>query len=338
MADVTSRNESPQPDPRRQALERWLAAVRPDVAGPLEPASGDASFRRYFRVPVTDGSVIAMDAPPGQEETHPFVDIAGRLAAAGLTVPAILAHDPDAGFLLLGDLGRTGYMERLDTADARALMDAAVAALVRMQATVDSAGLPAYDAARLAAELDLFPEWYVRRQLGVDPGPAWWRDWSDACARLVERALAQPRVFVHRDYMPRNLMVTAAPPGILDFQDAVAGPITYDLASLLRDAFVSWPAADEARWIEAYLAGARAAGLPVPADAAAFRADLDAMAAQRHLKVLGIFARLCHRDGKPRYIADAPRFHAYLERETADDPGLAPLRAALAALPRAAPA
>ena len=325
-------------DTRRQALEAWLRTVRADVSGPLEPASSDASFRRYFRVPVTGGSLVAMDAPPDREDTDPFVDVARRLAAAGLRVPAILARDRDRGFLLMTDLGRILYIDRLAEAPAGPLMDAAITALVRMQAGIDPAGLPVYDAARLGAELDLFPTWYVRRHLGVEPGAGWWRDWHAARAALIARALGQARVFVHRDYMPRNLMVTGEGPGILDFQDAVAGPITYDLASLLRDAFLSWPAADEERWIAAYRERAREAGLPVAADAAAFRRDLDAMAAQRHLKVLGIFARLCHRDGKPRYIADAPRFHAYLAREIGEDPALQPLRAALAALPHGAPA
>jgi aminoglycoside/choline kinase family phosphotransferase len=210
-------------------------------------------------------------------------------------------------------------------------MDRAVTALVRMQSETSAAGLPAYDADRLGAELDLFPRWYVRQHLGIEPESAWWRDWEVAREALIARALAQPRVFVHRDYMPRNLMVIDPSPGVIDFQDAVLGPITYDLASLLRDAFLSWPEADERRWIGAYEEAARAAGLPVQ-DPERLRADLDTMAAQRHLKVLGIFARLCHRDGKPGYVEDAPRFLAYLARETGD-PELAPLRRVLAALP-----
>lgn len=321
-------------DTRRQALEEWLAEVAPAMTGPLEIASADASFRRYFRLRVAGGSLIAMDAPPAHEDVRPFVDVAQRLAAAGLHVPRIRAHDPDNGFVLMSDLGVTAYLERMDAAGAHALMDQAVAALVRMQAMAPTEGLPAYDEKRLGAELDLFPQWYVRRHLGIEPAATWWDDWEAARATLIARALAQPHVFVHRDYMPRNLMVSDPSPGVIDFQDAVVGPLTYDLASLLRDAFVSWPEADEQRWIETYHETASAGGLPVP-EPARLRADLDAMAAQRHLKVLGIFARLCHRDGKPGYIEDAPRFHAYLARETGD-PGLAPLRRVLRALPESA--
>lgn len=318
---------------RQQALTQWITGLRADVAGPLTPASVDASFRRYFRVPVADGSLVAMDAPPAHEDVRPFVDVARRLATAGIHVPQILAVDVARGFLLMTDLGTTGYMDRLGGDDPGPLYDDAIAALVRMQARVPVDGLPEYDAARLGAELDLFPEWYVRRHLGLEPPAPWWRAWQAARETLIGSALAQPRVFVHRDYMPRNLMVTAPNPGVLDFQDAVAGPLSYDPVSLVRDAFVSWPPAVEERLLEHYRAAAADAGLPVPDDAAAFRRDVDRMGAQRHLKVLGIFARLWYRDGKARYIADAPRFRGYLERASGRDPGLTALRELLDALP-----
>lgn len=318
---------------RRAVLQRWITGLRADVAGPLAPASVDASFRRYFRVPVTDGSLVAMDAPPAHEDVGPFVDVARRLTAAGIHVPEILAVDAERGFVLMTDLGTTGYMDRLGGDDPGPLYDDAIAALVRMQARASVAGLPAYDAGRLGAELDLFPEWYVRRHLGLEPPASWWRAWEAARETLIESALAQPRVFVHRDYMPRNLMVSAPNPGVLDFQDAVVGPLTYDPVSLVRDAFVSWAPAVEERLLERYRALAAAAGLPVPDDGAAFRRAADRMGAQRHLKVLGIFARLHHRDGKAHYIADAPRFRRYLERESGADEDLAPLREVLAALP-----
>jgi len=321
-------------DPQRLArLEAWIAAVRDDVAGRCTPASADASFRRYFRVPTRAGPLIAMDAPPEREDSRPFLDVGARLAAAGLHVPRILASDLKQGFVLMTDLGNRGYLEALRTGDADTLYSDAIDALVTMQARSDANGLPAYDEGLLQAELDLFPAWYVRRHLGIEPGAAWWEAWTEVCRRLVAEALGQPRVFVHRDYMPRNLMVCTPNPGILDFQDAVLGPMTYDLVSLLRDAFHSLPPAEEHRWLEAYRERATAVGLPVPG---ALARGADLVGAHRHLKVLGIFARLCYRDGKPHYLADAPRFHAYLARAIAAQPELAPLGEVLAALPEGA--
>lgn len=318
---------------RRRALEQWIAGLRTDLAGPLAPASVDASFRRYFRVPVAGGTLVAMDAPPAHEDVGPFVDVARRLAGAGIHVPEILGVDAARGFVLMTDLGTTGYMDRLGGDDPGPLYDDAIAALVRMQAHASVDGLPEYDAERLGAELDLFPAWYVRRHLRLEPPARWWRAWATARATLIESALAQPRVFVHRDYMPRNLMVSEPNPGVLDFQDAVAGPLTYDPVSLVRDAFVSWPPAVEERLLERYRVRAGEAGLPVPDDAAAFHRAADRMGAQRHLKVLGIFARLHQRDGKAHYVADAARFRGYLARACAGDPGLAALREVLDALP-----
>ncbi|MEX1081236.1 MAG: phosphotransferase [Halofilum sp. (in: g-proteobacteria)] len=319
---------------REHALAQWIAGQRGDAIGPWQAASSDASFRRYFRIPVDDGALIAMDAPPEHEDARPFVAIATRLRSAGVHVPRVLASDLERGFVLMEDLGAVGFIDRLQGTDAdQPLMDAAIASLVHMQAHTPHGDLPGYDAALLRRELDLFPEWYVRRHLGVDPDADWWAAWEMSCRALIDNALAQTRVFVHRDYMARNLMVTTPNPGVLDFQDAVSGPVSYDPICLLRDAFLSWPAQLEDEWLRRYHGAASAAGLPLPEAFDDFRGHADRMAAQRHLKVLGIFARLRHRDGKPDYIADAPRFLDYLARETADYADLTPLRELLQALP-----
>lgn len=317
---------------REHELEQWIATQRGDVAGPWTAASSDASFRRYFRIPVADGSLIAMDAPPGQEDARPFVAVAERLHACGIHVPRILAADLERGFVLMTDMGKTGYLDALAGNDGDALLEDAFDALIRMQVHAPCDDLPVYNADRLRAELELFPTWFVQRHLGMEPDADWWHAWETGCRRLVESAVEQPRVFVHRDFMARNLMVAEPNPGVLDFQDALAGPIGYDPICLLRDAFRSWPPAAEDGWLRHYHRRAHDAGLPLP-DFEAFRRSADLMGAQRHLKVLGIFARLYHRDGKAGYIADAPRFLDYLERETAPYAELAPLREALQALP-----
>jgi hypothetical protein len=311
------------PDAQRQAaFWRWftpLAQAQGLRAATLAPASADASFRRYFRVQGVDGSSrIVMDAPPPQEDVRPFVDVARRICAAGLHAPAVLAADLDQGFVLLADLGDTLYLQALQAregADADRLMRAAIAALVQWQQSVDATGLPVYDDALLRRELALFPEWCVGREHGIT-----WTDkqqaaWDKLCDSLVASALAQPRVAVHRDWMPRNLMVATPNPGILDFQDAVLGPVTYDIASLLRDAFLSWDEAQEIDWAARWWQRSRDAGL---FGEHAFARDfgecwraLEWMGLQRHLKILGIFCRLKHRDGKPAYSADLPRFFAY---------------------------
>ena len=324
-------------DPRLAALSAWLGEQLGECT--LEPASADASFRRYFRAIHAGGTAIAMDAPPPQEDCRPFIRVAGLLHQAGLNAPTILAADVERGFLLLTDLGRRTYLEVIGAADVEALMIDAIDALVRWQAVSRPAVLPPYDEALLGRELDLFADWYVGRHLGHEFTPAQAGTWQTLRGQLIERALAQPRVFVHRDYMPRNLMpANGAPagPGILDFQDAVYGPVSYDPASLLRDAFVSWPQELEQRWLRAYWQRARAAGVPVPERFDDFGTDCDFMGAQRHLKVLGIFARLNYRDGKPRYLAEAPRFVAYIEAAAARTPALAPLADLLAQLRGAA--
>ena len=301
-------------DFRLVELERWLGAQFPSQAFALAPASADASFRRYFRARLADGrTFVAMDAPPDKEDCRPFVRVAALFAAAGVHVPAIHAQDLAQGFLLLEDLGGETMLERLGAgADPRPLYAAATDALVRLQAASRPGELPEYDRALLARELDLFPDWYVARELRhalTDGERAAMRAAFDA---LLANNLAQPRVYVHRDYHSRNLMCSDPAPGIVDFQDAVHGPITYDLVSLLRDAYVAWEEEQVLDWAVRYWEKARKAGLPVRADFGEFYRDFEWMGAQRQLKVIGIFARLFHRDGKARYLADIPRVRGYL--------------------------
>lgn len=317
---------------RQAAFEAWLSPLAQThrlQLDSLTPASADASFRRYFRLQTTDGqSRIVMDAPPPQEDVRPFVDVAARIQAAGLHAPKVLAADVPQGFLLLDDLGQTLYLDRLKTAspaESDGLMRDALQALVHWQAHVDGRGLPAYDDALLRRELSLFPEWCVAREYGVQWDDSQQALWARVCDQLVASALAQPVVAVHRDWMPRNLMVADPNPGILDFQDAVMGPITYDVASMLRDAFISWDEEREIDWAVRYWQSARHAGLPVPEDFGEFWRQLEWMGLQRHLKVLGIFCRLKHRDGKPRYSTDLPRFFQYATKVALRYAPLAPL-------------
>jgi len=310
---------------RRLAFEQWL---QPLVAShglrvdSLEAASADASFRRYFRIQAQPAgmplsTLIVMDAPPPLEDVAPFVQVAGLIQQAGLHGPQVLACDAEQGFLLLSDLGRTLYLDALqaeDCAQADKLMRDAIRALVHWQGHVDATPLPPYDDALLRRELALFPEWCVQREFGITWTPEQHARWQLVCDRLVASALAQPTVAVHRDWMPRNLMVADPNPAILDFQDAVRGPISYDVASLLRDAFLSWDEEQELDWAVRYWQAARKAGLPVDEDFGEFWRQLEWMGLQRHLKILGIFCRLKHRDGKPRYSEDLPRFFAYANK------------------------
>jgi aminoglycoside/choline kinase family phosphotransferase len=314
------------PDAQREAaFRRWfqpLAASLGLRADTLAPASADASFRRYLRVQADDGSSrIVMDAPPPQEDVRPFIDIAARITAAGLHAPAVLAADAAQGFLLLADLGSQLYLPVLQAAteaQADGLMREAVAALVHWQRQMDGSGLPTYDDALLRRELALFPDWCVQREHGITWTDVQQATWDKLCNTLVASALDQPRVVVHRDWMPRNLMLSTPNPGILDFQDAVVGPVTYDIASLLRDAFHSWDEAQEIDWAARWWQQARAAGVlgdhAMAEDFGECWRALEWMGLQRHLKVLGIFCRLKHRDGKPAYAADLPRFFAYATR------------------------
>lgn len=298
------------------ALRTWAREALGGQPVELAPASADASFRRYFRVRAGAQSWIIMDAPPEQEDCAPFIQVAGLLRAAGLHAPEVLAHDPAQGFLLLTDLGAQTYLDVLDEGNADALFADAVQALLQWQQASRPRVLPSYDRALLRRELDLFPDWYLDRHLHRHLTTGERHTLAATFTLLEDSALAQPQVFVHRDFMPRNLMVSAPNPGILDFQDAVLGPITYDVLSLFKDAFISWPAERLDKWLRDYWQQARKRGLPVPEPFTEFQRAFDWMGVQRHLKVIGIFARICHRDGKPQYLKDVPRFFTYI-REVA---------------------
>jgi|SRR5688572_20001898 len=314
-------------DDRLSALDAWLREVLRGAAFRLERASTDASFRRYFRAFLEDGrTFIAMDAPPDREDSSAFVHVAGLFRGAGLNAPEVIQSDLARGYLLLTDLGTTSYLEELQAGrDVDRLFGDATTALVRWQQASRPGELPEYDEALLRRELDLFPEWYVARHLGVRLDDSRRAALERVFAAVLAQNLSQARVFVHRDFMPRNLMVCDPNPGILDFQDAVFGPISYDVACLFRDAFLTW---DEERVLDGtirYWEKARKAGLPVPPDFAAFWRDVEWMGVQRHLKVLGIFARLNYRDGKGGYLADTPRFVGYVRHAATRYADLAPL-------------
>lgn len=313
-----------QIDHRRDELQRWLTG---QISGSflLAPASEDASFRRYFRISAGGKSWVAMDAPPGHEDCRPFVRIAALMRAAGLNTPEVLAQDLERGFLLLTDLGTLTYLSALNDSNADELFGDAIDALLRLQRASRTGVLPPYDEPLLRRELGLFPEWYVGRHLGLELSAELRQALAEAMTLVVANNLAQPAVYVHRDYMPRNLMVTEPNPGVLDFQDAVFGPITYDLVSLLKDAFVSWEEERVREWAARYWEKARRAGLPVDADFGTFYRDFEWMGLQRHLKVLGIFARIKYRDGKPGYLEDTPRFVRYARSVCSRHAALSPL-------------
>ncbi|MGC2520542.1 MAG: phosphotransferase [Burkholderiales bacterium] len=297
-------------------MRQWLEATLGNGDFRLARASDDASFRRYFRICRADAqpSLIAMDAPPEKEDCRPFVHVAGLFAEAGVHVPAIHAQDPERGFLLLSDLGDTPYLQALDSGNADQLYGDALDALLRIQLASRPGALPDYSRELLERELRLFPDWYVARQLERELDARQREALEQSFSILLANNLGQPRVFVHRDYHSRNLMVCEPCPGILDFQDAVYGPITYDLVSLLRDAYIAWEEERVIDWAVRYWDMARNAGLPVAGDFADFYRDLEWMGAQRQLKVLGIFARLFYRDGKAGYLKDQPRVMRYLRR------------------------
>ena len=335
-------SDSPH-DARRALVVRWLAGLAPTLGlqvASLRPASSDASFRRYFRVDAaavgtavgaavsaavsaTAGagpdSYIVMDAPPDREDCRPFMHIAALIGAQGVSTPTVVANDLEQGFLLLTDFGSTTYADALQQAgtDVAALYEDALQALVRLQQARPGTDLPPYDRARLLAEMQLFPDWYVTRHLGMELSAAERRTLDAAFERLIASAGAQSAVLVHRDFHCRNLMVLAQReknPGVLDFQDAVVGPVTYDLVSLLRDAYVEWPEAQQIDWAARYWDLARAAALPVPDRFDALWQDMEWMGLQRTLKILGIFARLCYRDGKSRYLDDLPLVLRHTQR------------------------
>jgi aminoglycoside/choline kinase family phosphotransferase len=297
---------------RLTQLQAWLQQVLPGETFSLAPASSDASFRRYFRISLATRTLIAMDAPPAQENCAPFIQVAQLFSAAGVHVPEIFAQDLQQGFLLLSDLGADTYLAQLNETSADALYRDANAALIQIQCASQPKQLPPYDAALLMREMRLFPDWYLLKHLNVQLSPAQTEVLENALQLVLQNLLAQPRVYVHRDYHSRNLMVSQPNPGILDFQDAVYGPITYDLASLYKDAYIAWDETRVLDWTIRYWEDAKRAHLPVGDDFGAFYRDFEWMGVQRHLKVLGIFARLSHRDGKQGYLKDMPLVMRYL--------------------------
>jgi len=356
---------------RQQQLTEWLSNQFPNKPFDIAPASADASFRRYFRATFSDRTLIVMDAPPQHENCRPFLHIAKLFEDAGTHVPHVYAQDLEQGFLLLSDLGNTTYLQALcggNANNARELYDAATDALIAIQLASRENELPPYDEALLLREMRLFPEWYIAKHLQVTLGEKQTAMLEATFQRIIQNNMAQPRVYVHRDYHSRNLMYIESPvsnslnettshstklpttaakslvipqagertnekwgkqaireadarksnflssPGILDFQDAVYGPITYDIASLFKDAYIRWEEAVVLDWLIRYWEKARKAGLPVHADFSEFFRDYEWMGVQRHLKVLGIFARLHHRDGKDGYLKDLPLVMDYLRR------------------------
>jgi aminoglycoside/choline kinase family phosphotransferase len=316
-------------DPRLVQVKEWLPTVGsvhvlPDT---IRPASSDASFRRYFRVDAVDGATyIVMDAPPTHEDVRPFIHVAEVFGEAGVSVPQIIARNVEHGFLLLSDLGSTTYLHELNADTAHKLYLDAIDALVLLQAQSKPGVLPEYDRALLHRELMLFPDWYIGKHLGVTLTEKQSALLNKVFDTVLANNLAQPQVYVHRDYHSRNLMVLGqGNPGILDFQDAVYGPITYDLVSLLRDAYIQWDEEMVLDWAIRYWERARRAGLPVNPDVDKFYQDFEFMGLQRHLKVLGIFARLYHRDGKDGYLKDLPLVMEYTRKTAGRYKALAPL-------------
>jgi aminoglycoside/choline kinase family phosphotransferase len=323
---------------REQRFLGWLQSLaathglRPET---LEAAYADASTRRYLRIAGATASFIIMDAPPEHGSQQAFVEVAALMAAAGLHVPALLATDLAQGFLLLEDLGHQTYLLALqqaqrsgDGAAADRLMRAATQALLQWQLKGEAGSLPLFDEAFVRRELQIFVDWCVVKEFGRSWTPTQQQWWEHSCRVLVRNIVEQPVVPMHRDFMPRNLMVCEPAernPGVLDFQDAVRGPLSYDLAALLRDAFVSWDEEQELDWAIRYWEQARKAGLPIDTDFGEFWRQLEWTGLQRHLKVLGIYCRLKHRDGKPAYVEDLPRFFAYAIKVTTRYVELSPL-------------
>lgn len=313
----------------------WARHVLVDCDVELVRASVDAGFRSYWRITrhsrhdfsgPSVNSYVVMDSPPDKEDVLPWLRIRRLLESGGVRVPQVLAEDAACGFLLLEDLGADTYLQVIDAGNADGLFDDAITQLLKLQAIAPPVDLPLYDEALLARELRLFDEWFLGRHLGVTLDCGEMESLDRVYRQLIDTALSQPRVLVHRDFMPRNLMPASEGPAVLDFQDAVTGPIAYDVMSLFKDAFLSWPQARIDGWVQRYHARALDARLPVPA-LEKFTRDIDWIGVQRHLKVIGIFARLQHRDHKPKYLQDVPRFFGYLDDVLPDYPEFAPLQA-----------
>ncbi len=299
---------------RKNQLETWLKQALPAQIFTLTTASADASFRRYFRVHLSDKTLIAMDAPPPQEDCAPFVKIAKLMLEAGLNVPQVLAQDLEHGFLLLSDLGDDTYLSALTNETAQKMYGDATDALIKLQLASQANILPPYDDALLMREMNLFPDWYIAKHLGIALQANQEAALRASFELLNKNILAQGQVYVHRDYHSRNLMICTDNPGVLDFQDAVFGAITYDLVSLLKDAYIQWDEEQVIDFAVRYWEKARKNKLPVPQDFSEFYRDFEWMGAQRHIKVLGIFARLSHRDGKSGYLKDMPLVLHYLRK------------------------
>ena len=310
-------------DPRFEQLQTWLRTVAGIHDYEIAPASADASFRRYFRVRYDATSRIVMDAPPAQEDCHPFIQVSSLMAGIGLHVPVVLRQDLQQGFLLLTDLGERMYLPELNENTVESLYHDAMQALLRLQAH-GPADLPPYDRCLLMNEMELFRHWYLEHHLAMQLSERDNATIDAAFAYLAEVALQQPRVIVHRDYHSRNLMICAPNPGILDFQDAVIGPVTYDLVSLLRDCYIAWPRQQVENWAKQYYLQVRAEGLLPDVSESQFISWFDLMGIQRHLKASGIFARLNHRDAKPGYLKDIPRTLGYVTEVGKDYPALKP--------------
>jgi aminoglycoside/choline kinase family phosphotransferase len=316
---------SAEQDARLIQLNDWLVSLNLVDVGSRRPASSDASFRRYFRLDVVPAlrarlgdTLIAMDAPPQRENVPAFIHVDGLLRDAGVTVPAIVAQNVDQGFLLLSDLGTTTYLQRLDTDNAAFMYSDAVDALIKFQLASQGGVLPEFDRAFVLREMNLFPEWYVGKHLNITMTDKQQADLDKIFEAITANVLAQQQVYMHRDYHSRNLMfLDQGNPGVLDFQDAVYGPVTYDLASLLRDAYIQWDEEFVLDWVVRYWQSAKKVGLPVNPDIDAFYRDFEYMALQRHLKILGIFCRLNYRDGKSIYMGDLPTVLDYV-RKTAN--------------------
>ncbi len=312
-------------DARAQTLCAWACAALDAPQADFQAITNDASFRRYFRIRLADGvTYIAMDAPPGQEDCRPFMEVAARLASAGLNVPKIVQADVKQGFLLLTDLGDTLYLPQLQSSTVERLYGDAISTLAAMQVCVATDGLPLYNHTLLRREMELFPDWFLAKHLDLHFNAEQLREWEHCMELLCDSALQQPQVFVHRDYHSRNLLLHKHNPAILDFQDAVKGALLYDLVSLLRDVYIAWPPAQVRDWALGYYDLAQQTGLlPQSVAEETFLRWFDWMGLQRHLKVAGIFARLWHRDGKPAYLRDIPLTLRYIEQQAQPYPEFA---------------
>ena len=345
MSSMSTTTPSATPDERLSQLTAWLGTLGLVQVETRRPASADASFRRYFRLDVLPElqaklgqTLIAMDAPPDRENVPAYLKVQALLLEAGVSVPAVVAQDVPNGFLLISDLGTTTYLQRLTVDNAPFMYSDAVDALIKFQLHSQPDVLPEYDRAFIVRELNLFPEWFIGKHLGISMTEAQQKQLDTVFEAIIANCLAQQQVFMHRDYHSRNLMfLDQGNPGVLDFQDAVFGPVTYDLGSLLRDAYIQWDEELVLDWVVRYWQSAKQVGLPVNPDIDAFYQDFEFMALQRHLKILGIFCRLNYRDGKSNYMADLPTVSDYVRKTANRYTVLKPLARLLDTLEEKAP-